>query len=350
MKKNVLFSLIAVILSACYQQGPSSFIAPDDQDIAYVGRFDFTEKTKPEFMYSGCTIRTIFDGTAIKAVLKDDSLRNLFNVIIDDSLFVLTTNKQNGIYLLAENLQDKKHTLEIYRRTEWHGGNTAFEGFYIDKGKKLFKPEVRERKVEFIGNSYTCGYGIEGKSREEHFTYETENNYLTFGSLTARALDAEYLTVCRSGIGIWQGYGGGKDFTMPKLYNEVILNSDKVWNYNQYVPQLVVIDLGDNDLSVELDSAKFADTYIEFLKRIRRNYSSAKIVCMAGPNPAGDNWERWRKYIRAIVDVSKKSDPEIYFFEFSNYELNGSDYHPNLEQHKKMADELVPFLKGLMSW
>ena len=214
----------------------------------------------------------------------------------------------------------------------------------------MYKPAVRTRIIEFIGDSFTCGYGNEGKSREEHFTFETENNWLTYGSITARELDAEYMGICRSGIGIWQGYGGDTTFTMPKLYDQVIINSPKRWNYNNFQPQVVVIDLGSNDLSAALDSASFVNTYVEFLKRIRNNYISARIVCIAGPNNPGEEWERWRSYIHSVVNVYGKADPGVSYFEFSPFEPNGSDWHPNVAEHKKMAEELVPFLKNLMKW
>jgi lysophospholipase L1-like esterase len=350
MKNIFLISLLFIMLTACTKTGSKSFIPADNRNISYIGRFDFSNKLKPVFMYSGCAIRTCFNGTSVEMVMKDDSLRNMFNVIIDDSLSIIKTDKNDSIYLLAANLQDKKHTLEIIRRTEWHGGNTTFMGFRLDKGKRLNKPATKDRKVEFIGDSYTCGYGIEGKSHEDHFTYQTENNYLTFGAITARDLNAEFLTVCRSGIGVWQSYGGGKDFTMPKLYDEVIIKGNKVWDYKQYVPQLVAIDLASNDLSVALDSAKFISTYVEFLQRIRKNYPSAKIVCLAGPCSPGDEWNKTRSYVHLVVDEYKKTDNSTYYFEFSTFEPNGSDFHPNLEQHKNMANELVPFLKKLMNW
>jgi lysophospholipase L1-like esterase len=350
MKTTLLLSILIFLMAACNQSGNKKFIPADNNNIAYIGRFDLSDKTSPVFMYSGSMIRTVFNGTSIEMILKDDSLRNMFNVRVDDSLFVLTTNKPDGVYLLAKNLENRKHTLEIYRRTEWHGGNTTFKGFNIDKGKKLYKPLVQKRMIEFIGDSYTCGYGNEGKSREEHFRYETENNYLTYGSLTARALDAEYLTVCRSGIGIWQGYGGDTAFTMPKLYDQVIINSPVSWNFKRYQPQAVVIDLGGNDLSAPLDSATFVNTYVGFLKRIRNNYRTSRIVCIAGPDSPGTEWEKWRSLIHSVVNQFERADPMVSYFEFTPFQPNGSDWHPNTEEHKRMANELIPFLKDLMRW
>ncbi len=337
-------------MAACAQSGTKKFISADNRNIALIGRFDLTDKTSPVFMYSGSEIRTVFNGTSIEVILKDDSLRNMFNVRIDDSLFVLTTDKPAGIYQLANNLDDIKHSVEIYRRTEWHGGNTTFNGFNLDKGKRLYKPQVKKRMIEFIGDSYTCGYGNEGSSREEHFRYDTENNYLTYGSITARALDAEYLAVCRSGIGMWQGYGGDTAFTMPKLYDQIIINGNRSWNFNRYQPQAIVIDLGGNDLSAPLDSAAFVNTYTGFLKRLRNNYESADIICISGPSNPGEEWERWKSYIHSAVNSFGKTDARVSYFEFSPFEPNGSDWHPNVAEHQRMAQELIPFIKEVMRW
>ena len=136
MKK---LSLLIIITAICFftmaQHQQVLFVPASDPAIQYIGRFDFSEKEKPLFMYSGCAIRTGFTGTSISVLLQDDSLRNWFTVKLDDSLFIFKADKKDGVYPLAQNLPDQKHTLEINRRTEWHGGNTTFLGFNIDEGK-----------------------------------------------------------------------------------------------------------------------------------------------------------------------------------------------------------------------
>ncbi len=350
MRISVIFILLSLCISSTAQVESKLFIPADDPNYSYAGRFDFSEKKQPVFMYSGCAIRTVFEGSSVELFMEDDSLRNMFTIIIDDSLFVLKTDRKRGRYLLADNLDNKQHKLEIIRRTEWHGGNTVFMGLYLEKGCKLYMPELKVRKTEFIGNSYTCGYGNEGKSHDEDFRYETENNYMTYGAISARAMNAEYLTVCRSGIGMYQGYGGGKDFNMPGLYDEVVLNKSLTWDYALYQPQLVVIDLGGNDLSAALDHDKFLQAYLGFLARVRKNYPFAKIVCVAGPSSEGDDWQEWRSLIHTVVNQARNSDDAVYYFEFSTFEPNGSDWHPNVEEHIRMAEELTPFLEVLMDW
>jgi lysophospholipase L1-like esterase len=342
--------LFALLICACTKSIEKKVAIPDDPAFVYSGRFDFTDSTKPVFMYSGCAIKVNFTGTSVQLLLKDDNLRNFFTVILDDSLFVLASDRADSTYQLADSLPDKQHTLEIIRRSEWSGGNSTFQGLRIDGKARLVMPALNEHKIEFIGDSYTCGYGNEGLSQTENFRYETENNYLSFGAITAREVGADYVAVCRSGIGMVQGYGGLRDFNMPKYYDEVINAGDVKWDYSHYQPDLVFIDLIANDLSAPLDSAEFVNTYLNFLKRIRSNYSDAMIVCAAGPSSPGKEWNTIRSYIHTIVDAFGISDQKIRYFEFKPFVPSGSDWHPNIAEHKKMAEELIPFVKNLMNW
>lgn len=52
-----------------------------------------------------------------------------------------------------------------------------------------------ERRIEFIGNSITCGYGVESENPSDPFTYETENHFYTYAARTARALKAQHLVL-----------------------------------------------------------------------------------------------------------------------------------------------------------
>ncbi len=350
MKIRLSIAVLLAIFYGCSQNSSTNLILPDNPSFVYTGRFDMRDRSKPVFMYSGCSIKTIFTGTSVELLLKDDSLRNFFTVIIDDSLFVIEANRSDSTYRLAENLEKGKHTLEIIRRSEWHGGNTSFLGLRLDPKSKVQKPAQNERRMEFIGDSYTCGYGNEGKSQTENFKYSTENNYMSFGAITARNVNADYVAVCRSGIGIVQGYGGSRGFNMPRFYDEVTLDTTIIWDYTQYQPHVVFLDLIANDLSAKLDSAEFLTKYIEFVKRIRSNYPEANIVCAAGPSGPGEDWERTQSYIHTAYNELSKNDPKVNYFEFSPFEPEGSDWHPTVDQHMNMAEELTPFIKKLMNW
>jgi len=350
MKNILLFIIIFSVGRRVNAQIQKTYVLANNPYIQYIGRFDFTDKTKPVFMYSGCMIRTAFTGTSISIRLQDDSLRNWFTVKLDDSISIIKTNDQAGIYELAKNLTDKTHTIEISRRTEWHGGNSTFMGFIIEKGKELMPLKKYKRSIEFIGNSITCGYGNQGQNNKQHFEYATENNYLSASAVTARDLNAAYVAVCRSGIGMYQGYGGNTTFTQPLLYDEVVTGSKYPWDYKNNQPDLVVIELGSNDLSAPLDSLAFVQTYFRFVKKIRRQYAKTKIICVAGTEGRGEKWEKYQSHVKAAYSKISHIDKNVFYFAFSPFQPDGSDWHPNVSQDRKMADELISFIKKITSW
>ncbi len=54
--------------------------------------------------------------------------------------------------------------------------------------------------------------------------------------------------------------------------------------------------------------------------------------------------------MHAVVDSVSKKDNQVYYFEFSPIELNGSDWHPNVAEDQALAGELVPYVMKLMNW
>ena len=347
---SLIFSVALLgFLPACNQR--KLFIEPDNASINYTGRIDFTDPKHPVFMYSGVKIRMAFAGTAVSVLLKDDSARNRFNIRLDSSEFILETQKGDSLYQIAESLKNTVHNLEITRITEWHGGNTVFLGFMIT-GKGLIPVFPRVRKIEFIGNSITCGYGSEGKSHDEHFTYKTQNCLHTYAAYTASNLNADFMMVCRSGIGIYQSYGGDKVFAMPLLYEEIVTGSPHKWDFRKFKPDVVVIELGANDLSSKVDSVKYTDAYLGFLDKLRGYYATSKIVCISGPGSMNDELynRHFANLVKGVVSEASKKLERIYYYSMESTEHNGSDWHPTTTEHQKLSIGLTSYLKTLMNW
>lgn len=256
-------------------------------------------------------------------------------------------------YKIGKKLKDTIHTLQIWKRTEATCGRGYFAGIVIDKEATLYPVKIPKRKIEFIGNSITCGYGLEGDTKDCKFSAATENNYLSYGAIVARELDAEYRAVAFSGKGIYQNYGGGQDDVMPEFYQlQNPLDEDSQWDLKSWIPDLVVINLGTNDFAHEVpDSAGFVKNYSGLLRTIQRNYPNAKIVCLIS-QMLSDHWPvgvnartNCKKFIEAAIsDVNSKN---IYLTELSAQGNNGygCDYHPNKKQHEINAEELTSFIK-----
>src|SRR5690606_37626129 len=131
----------------------------------------------------------------------------------------------------------------------------------------------------------------------------------SYGAITARNLNAEYRAVAYSGKGVFQNYGGGREEVMPELYLRTNpFDEDSEWDFEKWIPEIVVVNLGTNDFSSEIpDSVGFVKSYVNLLKTITKNYPNAQVVCLLSPMlsnhwPVGNNARtNCGKFIQAAI-------------------------------------------------
>jgi lysophospholipase L1-like esterase len=364
MKKQVwMLGVCLMMVLGCSgkQTLKETHIAASDARIQYVGRVNFTNPDAPLFTYPGVQIIAGFEGTSIRMVAKPKSAFYMAQIDENEPFKVDFFNQEDSVLLLAEALPEGRHSIKLMHVTEGYELRPEFYGFILDPGKDLTEaPAMPKRKIEFIGNSITCGYGVEATEATDPFKYETENHYLSFASLTARALEAQYLVVARSGIGIFRNYNGpyeGKPETaMPALYDYTNFNdTTEVWDYSRFTPDLVCINLGTNDTSAgKYSKTKLREAYASFVQKLRNRYPQAKIVMLSGCMLTGQRMQDVEDAQNAAVaEINKKGDKEVYRFTFPAQDGSlgyGANYHPSIKQQEKMANELVPFLKEIMGW
>jgi lysophospholipase L1-like esterase len=368
-----------ILLSVCligllYFNGCASFflkhehentgiIDADDPNIQYIGRVNVSHPKSVFFDWPGVYICAAFEGTSCSVRLKNHKLENYHNeyaVIIDQYAPRLLTTDTSLIYQVATGLSDSiPHTIMIQKRTEALAGSGEFQGFILDEGKSLLPPLPRpKRRIEFIGNSITCGYGVESENPDCHFSAETENACLSYAAITARALQADYALVAYSGRGVVRNYGDSNKTssnTMPVLYDRTCF-SDSItkWNFARWIPQVVVLNLGTNDYSTQPfpDSTVFQDAYAQLLHRVRSLYPGVTMFCICGPMIG----EPCVRYIKEVVLQEQKRgrDKDAFFIEVKESALTdsdwGCDHHPNIQGMSKIADILVSTIKLRMNW
>ena len=159
-------------------------------------------------------------------------------------------------------------------------------------GMKDIEPtEEKKLKIEFIGDSITCGYGTDGGAYGS-FSTQTENFTKTYAYLTAEKLDADYSAVCYSGYGVLTGYTEN-----GKINDKVVMNEyekachltgqeDLLWDFSKEINNVVVINLGTNDASYCSGSSYgkqlFTDAYVQMLRTVREKNPYAYILCILG--------------------------------------------------------------------
>ncbi len=337
-------------------------VSPADPRIQYNGRFDQNDPEAPTFAWTGSSILFRVDGTGFKIFLEhipDSSSQhhsNYYFLIVDDSIRQLVKTTPGQIQIDGGNdLTKAVHTVQLYRRTEAFCGVAVFSGLELPSGTTLLEPPARpQRRIEFIGNSITCGYGDEATSPKIHFSPETEDGYRSYAAVASRELRAEYHIVAFSGRGVYRNYDLSIKGLMPELYKLYYPQSERQWDFTSWTPDVVVINLGTNDFAKGIpDSSGFVKAYSGLLRQVRSYYSDAVIVCLDGPMLTGKPLQKCHSFIESAVNtVLEEGKKQIYTFSLTTQGPlgMGADYHPNIAQHALNARELTRFIAEKMNW
>ncbi|HLX64668.1 MAG TPA: SGNH/GDSL hydrolase family protein [Planctomycetota bacterium] len=350
-------SCILALVSVSAEDAPLPVeVAPNDAKIHYQGRFDTQDAKGPRCAWPACDVSVKFKGTAVNAKLGEAG-NDRIDVIVDGKeAKVLTPKGASVVYALAPDLPDGEHTVELMKRTEANQGVTQFQGFQLSAGAQLLDQPAHKHRLEVIGDSISCGYGNEGKNQNEHYKAETENAFLTYGAMAARALNADYVCVAWSGRKMWP------DYSIPEVYGRTLPNDAKSeWDFSKQIPDVVLINLGTNDFrGKNPDEKGWTEAYKNFIARVRKNYPKAAIYCASG-SMMSDSWppdqhalSTLHKYLNEIIDELKKAgDSNIRFIAFDPQDQKnglGSDWHPSVKTHELMAAKLVEAIKKDLGW
>lgn len=323
------------------------------------GRFQTTAEGMLCCAWSGSQIALRFEGTAVEAVLHDYATGkegNFIAILIDDAPpATLALKPGTTTYRLAENLSPGEHTLRLFKQTEASVGQIAFGKIMIENGISIPPAPRPDRRIEFIGDSITCGYGNEAPNETEPFKPSTENHYLSYGQLTARALKAECHVVAWSGEGILRNAQGDIVHPMPSIYGQILPpQPEPTWDFAQWIPQVVVINLGTNDFLTGIpDREKFISTYLSLVEKLNGLYRSPHIFCCLGPMITGEHLAIARSYLQELETRAKEHGiPSLHPLEFNILRSDeyGADWHPNLSAHRCMAKTLTEAVQQKMAW
>ncbi|HXX69560.1 MAG TPA: SGNH/GDSL hydrolase family protein [Polyangiaceae bacterium] len=342
--------------------GGSSAARTVAETVHSVGRLDRRDPAGPRFSWPGTTVEAAFTGTGIDVRLRDTGT-SFFSVAIDGNTpSVLSTSRVTDRYTLASNLPAGRHSVVLRKRTESSVGVVQFLGFFPQGGTLVEASwPALPRRIEFIGDSVTCGYGDLGTDPAQHFSPELEDETVAYGALTAQALGAEHTAIAYSGIGVHRDRWGRTSEQMPARFGRAL--ADDPTSRQPFAtpePDIVVVNLGTNDFAQGDPGLGFEQSYAAFVRTLRGAYPNAWIVCTVSPSltdsypPGAMSRTKAAAAIRNVVDQrSSQGDRRVVAFTFDEQRLSdgfGSDYHPSARTHRRMADQLAPVLRSLARW
>ncbi|OGS27584.1 MAG: hypothetical protein A2297_03630 [Elusimicrobia bacterium RIFOXYB2_FULL_48_7] len=340
-----------------------SNIDADDTNIQYVGRFNTANPKSPRFDWSGSYICAAFDGTSCSLRMQETTSNNYYNVFIDYTVFVdsvpdfiLHTLSTQTVFPVASGLSNSSHTIMVTKRNEASGGICTFSGFVLDTGKTLLPCAPRpSRRLEFIGDSNTCGYGNETSSGTTGNPSDKENNFLSFGPIIARYYKADYHIVAWSGRGTVRNYSDTNTISTKTLvyYYESTVGRDEAKDYNfAWQPDAVFIFLGNNDYSTlpYPSQQQYEDGYYNFMKLIRSKYANAELFCVINSS-VGHPSSQYSINVAARLNSEgdAKIRPADLRYQWTAIPADkASDGHPSLIGQQKIANQLIPIIASVM--
>ncbi len=364
MKKLIYIIVLFFVFTGCNTSTPQAkeIVVPYfNTDINYSGRIDSSRVKGVDMYWPGTSISINFEGSSVSAFMEDEKGKNYYNLILDnDSVILFHPSTELKYYELVSGLKEGKHSLQIFKRTEFDVGRTTFYNFKVGGNDANLNPKSakKKRKIEFYGDSITAGYANEDTSGKNKKDSIYTNNYMSYAAITARNLNAEYSCIAKGGIGIMISWF---DYVMPDIYDKLTPRGNKKWDFSLYTPQVVVINLFQNDswlvkkTDMEVFKNKFDKTapseefiigaYKDFVSSIRTKYPDAVIICALGSMDAVKEGSPWPGYVEEAA--KQLNDDKIYTYFFDYYKKG---IHPLVDEDIKMAKNLSEFIESKVDW
>ena len=279
-----------------------------------------------------------------------------FAVILDGVQLYKISSGSDIVPITGLNLT--RHTLQLIKMNEGCYGSGIFNGFTLSSGGTFGSIPAPGRRIEFIGDSITNGYGDAGTVPGCAATAFTEDATRGYAALSAQMLNAEPSLIASQGWGLYTDYQGNTDNVIPKIYNDSIYgDASKPWTFQS--TDAVVINIGTNDYyQMNGNGTNFVNAYIAFLATVRQHYPLAQIFLGIGPVPKNDAMTQLKGYLdQAIKAIKSLPDTRIQYIDLTSTLYNPDtgagvmcQAHPDFSVHQEMAQSVVTQLKPVLGW
>lgn len=323
--------------------------------------------TGAEFEFYGTEASISFygDNTAMKMGGDKNSQARVAVYVNGERVLDEMLNQMESTFSVYTAQEPEWVTVKVVKLSESANSTCGIKAINVKAIGDVRPTQEKDYLVEIIGDSITCGYGVDDEVKENHFSTITEDATKTYGYIAAETLGIDYSLVSFSGFGVLSGYtsnGEGPNTvgTLPQYYDKIgmsyvgyrsFMAADFEWSFTRQ-PDVVVINLGTNDSSYTgSDAGKKADfeaSYVEFLRLIRSKNPNATILCTLGI--MGDN-------LCANIENAAKTyteetgDSNIRTMRFDVQSASdgyAADWHPTHATHKKAAEKLAAELKAIL--
>jgi lysophospholipase L1-like esterase len=307
----------------------STEIPLSDPNIRYIGRWDKSSPDTYHSYWSNAYLRTKFTGTSVK--IKLTSYESVL-VSIGGEAPRIVSGGGGALLLNPQPLSAGEHTLFV--GAPGQNEEVVTQGLVLDDGASTVAPQERPL-IEFIGDSITMGA----------YSYAPD---------TAGIMGCDRAQIAFSARALTTGYGCSEDKTgmdqeyfRLKGFNHLKDSPQPDWDFS-YTPNLIVINLGQNDQCGQEPQQIMYKSYKDFIGKLRAKFPTTPIVAVRPFSGA------FGKLIKSAVDeLTAAGDTHLYFVDTTGW-LEAGDFfdgtHPHfygaMKAAHRMSTELAPILSS----
>jgi lysophospholipase L1-like esterase len=305
------------------------------------------------YQWPGQYFESAFHGSSFAVSVGKGSATTL-HVRVDGEDVTTLRNVGAGTYRI-DGLENADHAVRVAVADELQGGPARFIGILIAPDATPLPLPQRLRRIEFIGDSHTVGYGALSGTREctEQEVQSTTDNTRAYGPQVAHHYDADYRVHAISGRGVVRNYDGGAGDTLPQAYPFVLFDHSVEDTDTTWQPQVVVISLGTNDFSTPpkakekwVDAAAlhadYERSYAAFVRSLRTRYPQAHVVLWATGNVRA-------RMQNVMAHLKASGETNTSYLPIDGLTMGGCHWHPSGADQNSVANLLIKHLDALPS-
>lgn len=135
--------------------------------------------------------------------------------------------REDNLDIRTPPLTEGEHTVRLLKLTEATVGMPLLLKAITLEGSGMWlpPPKLPSRRIEFIGDSITCGFGVTGQpyavtGKPGRFLTEEEDVTKTYAGITAAYFGADARYIAASGRGVCHNHtDGGDSLLIPHLFD-----------------------------------------------------------------------------------------------------------------------------------
>lgn len=327
----------------------------------FSGRWDH----QAEFSRTSAPAAVIQFNASAKTLEFDIEGEARFRVDEDGKEIGLFVSGERKTFKVKTSGDGETHRYRLIKVSESNPGGAKIFGIFMDKSGVVGPtPKHFNRRIEFIGDSFTVGYGCEGQLGDaDDLVFIKTNAAKSYAFLLADGFKADFQVNAFSGRGLVRNYDNiVPEWKIPRLYGYTVPGEaptdlmQKVpeeslkYDFDSFHPQVVVVFVGINDFQGNPpygDKKEFSEAYRGLLKNLRQLHPGVKFLLVSTKIwPNDDLTPTVKSIYQSEIDAGFK-DLEFVEVHTENGALHG---HPTEHSQADLARTLRPFVAKLGGW